>query len=139
MVWLRLLGFCQRDGKDAILVLGLHVGGLHGQGQRDTPVEAAEKPLAPERIAFLDLALLLALAGDGQCVFMEGNLNVLLFHARKFALHEHVVLILENVQGRTPHAQQPVFPVAEPRLGYIKKPVHLVPKGREPDKGTPRR
>lgn len=81
--------------------------------------------------------IVLALAGDGEGVLMEGDLDILLFHARHLGLDEDVVLVLEDIQGRVPDAEETVFATGKSREGNIKQTVHLVPEGRELVEGTP--
>src|SRR5512146_620044 len=92
---LGFLGFGQRDGQHAVLVMGFHLLGRHRRRQRYRPLEPAKEAFRTIDLSVLELLFALALARDAQAAFMERQVNVFLLHAGQFHPHIEVVIVLE--------------------------------------------
>src|SRR5215470_12612853 len=81
---LGFLSLGQSDGLYAILILCRDFVRSDRRRQRDTPLEAAHKPLGAVNFRVLELAFAFPFAGNAQRAVMERDFDFVLLHARKF-------------------------------------------------------
>src|SRR5581483_1987767 len=89
------------DLENAVAVAGLDRIGIHAARQRERAHERAVRALDAV-IALLFLPLELALAADREQPVLEVDAEILLLDARNLDLHDDLVLLLQDVDRRSP-------------------------------------
>ena len=82
----------------------------------------------------LSLALVFALAGDGQHAVVDREVDLFLLQAGQLHGDDEVVLVVEDVERRRPPAEEPAIAA---RPGEIEQPIHFIAERREAIGGRP--
>src|SRR5687767_8115934 len=120
--------------QQTILVAGLDVFCIDRGRQGDASLELSEVTLAPEAFAFLLLALLFAFATDRQRAVMQGDIDLLFFHAGQFDVHHEVVFLVVDIEGGRPTAKEAAV-TRGPR--EVEETIHLIAQRGEAIERTP--
>src|ERR1700676_5797003 len=94
----RLLG--EFDLQHTLVIVGAHLPGIDGTGQRERPGEASVLPLDATEVLLFLLLLDLALAMDGEGGVLDEDIDVFLVNAWDFELQGYVVLVFVDIHRR---------------------------------------
>src|SRR5579864_2206991 len=81
------------DLQHTLVIVGSHLPGVDGTGQRERAGEASVLPLDATEVLLLLFLLDLALTMDGESAVLYANINVFFVDARDFKLQSNVMLV----------------------------------------------